>query len=245
GHYGKNFEAPGIEDVTIHNYESSPFKEQIQNACKNKAGNIDMDNFIAAVTFYAIPDTINNIFSNSMVECVLSDKPIVDISALYKTVGNQEMTFADYKRIDHALNTAFTGNSNAQTIGKFIGENFPSYDVDKSIFYMSVLFKTYFRQRKHLMNTNIKSLYEFCDRIAGFHNNNIAMMKNIIDAGYKMKIPASFIYQFSNVSRYIAGYKNDLKNQGFQSYIKVDILEELKAHIDFDIEPGEKNEEMN
>lgn len=165
---------------------------------------------------------------------------LTDTSKLYAGVGNQEMTYEEYKGINSALLDASHSYENKNVIAMTL-ESLTSYDIDKSILFLSLIFRNLFHKHRYassVMNTSVSSLYELCDSITEFSkddryaSNILQMIKRITDKGYECNVPLTLLVDEYKLQDVKVGIDEFIKNYNLASLFDTNISIEFKIKED-------------
>lgn len=196
--------------------------------------------------------TSNGGIDGDYVECINNGYKVVDVSKVFSAIGTEEMTYDRFLDTTTTLNDAL--NSNNSNIIKMMLESLTSYDIDSSIFYLSLIFRNAnkFNSLNGHMNTSVRALYELCDSKSNFsrcssESSTTQIIHNLSKCGYKMKVPLSFLLTEVTVdgglNKATDQLLKDCDKKGFDLDIKyrVKLKEDLISHIVCDVDIDDFN----
>ncbi len=187
------------------------------------------------------------------IDCINQGLTVIDVSKIYSVIGNEILTHDQFLDTDSTLTKALQTNN--QQIIKMMLESLTSYDIDSSIFYLSLIFRNADKNglRSSIMNTSVSSLYNLCNSKAKFggNTNTSQIIYNLSNAGYKMEIPLSFLLLESGIENEInRNRSNVLGSPNSQSFsikteYEIALKDKIIPHIILDIELESFNKAIN
>lgn len=224
--------------ITKEEFETHPLNIELQSNVQLTLTN--EHTFVEGELFVELCDTLSGF--EQWIEAYNNNWIVTDISELYKVIGTTVIDFQEFERLSNLIGRSVGNNVN---VLKMVAENLPSYDVDKSMFYLSLLFKNHFQRNQSFMNTNVKSLYDFCNSACGFNRSIPQMIKELGAKGYQMNIPFSFFVNNSGIKYNVSSTLRQAQDVGLNAEIKVSISEELMEHLYMDVDLDEFNKNLN
>ena len=199
------------------------------------------------------------LIDDNYVYCINNEHKFTDISALFSVVGNEKMDHEKFLDTNSMLISAI--KSNNQNIIKMMLESLTSYDIDSSIFFLTLIFRNAMMAglRANQLNTNVSSLYNLCAAKANINfnygandNNTPQIIANLSSKGYKMEIPLSFILSESRITDTLSSANQSLQGVNnikpifdVESVYKVQLKDNILSHIVFDLDINDFNKVIN
>ncbi len=225
--------------------------ERTQNLTRNPVIYLSVDNIELVVS----NGTINEdcYIDEDYIACMNEGLKVLDVSKIYSVIGNEILTHDQFLDTDSTLTKAL--QSNNQQIIKMMLESLTSYDIDSSIFYLSLIFRNADKNglRSSSLNTSVNSLYHLCNSKAKFggNANTSQIIYNLSNAGYKMEIPLSFLLLESGIESEInKNRSNVLSSTSAQTFsikteYEIALKDKIIPHIILDIELESFNKAIN
>lgn len=199
------------------------------------------------------------LIDDNYVHCINNNYKFTDISALFSVIGNEKMDHEKFLDTNSMLISAI--KSNNQNIIKMMLESLTSYDIDSSIFFLTLIFRNAMMAglRANQLNTNVSSLYNLCAAKANINfnygandNNTSQIIANLSSKGYKMEIPLSFILSESRITDTLSSANQSLQGVNsikpifdVESVYKVQLKDNILSHIVFDLDINDFNKVIN
>jgi hypothetical protein len=183
---------------------------------------------------------------------------VIDVSKVYAAIGNKVMDYKEFRDIDKIIGDAINA-SNISVVSMAL-ESLTTFDIDKSILYLSLIFRNAFyikRYGTNVMNTSVRSLYEHCRNVSKFDQNlsTNEIIKTLYKQNLDITVPLSFLVDESGLKNHINDTRVRLRGSSkingvfdidFKVKISIDpqIAEVINMDIDLDDIVNQLNSEF-